>query len=375
MAIKYLLGKPDSSNTKFRLIGGAVGYISYDMVRYYEKIPTSSRDEIRYPDYQMGIYTDGIVYDHRNERAYYYCRAHDRFDQIAETLSDHVEARPLSSSIIGTSMKRDDFEEAVQAAKSYITSGDIFQVVLSKRLHVEFTGDLIDFYRLLRKINPSPYMYFLKFRSRAVIGSSPEMLVRVEKRKIETYPIAGTRPVTTDDVRNRKLGEEMVADRKERAEHIMLVDLARNDLGRVSQFGTVTVQELMKVRRFSHVQHMVSRVVSNLRPGYTAYDALRAVFPAGTVTGAPKPRAMEIIDELERTRRGPYAGSVGYFSFNGSADFAITIRTLVAQGSRAFIQAGAGIVADSKPEREWMETEHKAEALLHAFRLGVSNQG
>ncbi|MEM4189949.1 MAG: anthranilate synthase component I family protein, partial [Candidatus Caldarchaeum sp.] len=227
------------------------------------------------------------------------------------------------------------------------------------------------FYKALRRINPSPYMYFLKMGSRQIVGSSPEMLVRVENNMVETFPIAGTRPRVEDGARNEALKQELLLDPKECAEHVMLVDLARNDVGRVAEFGTVSVPEFMRLYEYSHVQHMVSRVVGRLRKDCDCYDALRAVFPAGTVSGAPKVRAMEIIEESEPTRRGPYAGAVGYFSFNGAADFAITIRTLVADGDKAYIQAGAGIVADSNPEKEWYETEHKAAALLKALRFAA----
>ncbi|MEM3807460.1 MAG: anthranilate synthase component I family protein, partial [Nitrososphaerota archaeon] len=218
-------------------------------------------------------------------------------------------------------------------------------------------------------LNPSPYMYMLKMGNRQIIGSSPEMLFRVEGTRVETFPIAGTRPITGDINRDEKLTEELISNEKEIAEHAMLVDLARNDLGRVCRFGTVRVEELMKVYKYSHVQHMVSHIVGELRSGYSCLDVLRALFPAGTVTGAPKIRAMEIIEELERERRGPYAGCVGYISFNGNADFAITIRTLISpREGQGYIQSGAGIVADSIPENEWYETEHKARALLTALR-------
>jgi anthranilate synthase component 1 len=263
--------------------------------------------------------------------------------------------------------KKENYEKAVEKAKEYVTEGDIFQVVLSKRYQFQIKGDLIPFYQSLRTINPSPYMYFYKSGDRQIVGSSPEMLVRVENRTVETFPIAGTRPVAEDPGENNKLACELLADPKERAEHVMLVDLARNDIGKISKYGSVHVPEFMKVHRYSHVQHIVSQVVGELKENLQSYDALRAVFPAGTVSGAPKVRAMEIIDELEPARRGPYAGAVGYFSYNGNADFAITIRTLFAYKNQAYIQAGAGIVADSVPEREWFETDHKAKALIQAL--------
>ena len=317
----------------------------------------------------MGIYYDGIVFDHTHRKAYYYTLSENRFKEI-ETLI--TKSRNDKETIVNfnepkLNVNKDNYEKSVEKAKRYIFEGDIFQVVLSKRLGFNFSGNLLNFYRSLRKINPSPYMYFLKHGKRQIIGSSPEMLVRVEDGLIETYPIAGTRPIVEDPKKNILLKEELLADPKERAEHIMLVDLARNDIGRVSEYGSVTVPELMTVNQYSHVQHIVSRVTGDLSAKNDCFNALQVMLPAGTVSGAPKVRAMQIIDELEPTRRGPYAGAVGYFSFNRNMDFAITIRTLVAEGNRAYIQAGGGIVADSDPEREWFETEYKAEALLKAI--------
>ncbi len=259
--------------------------------------------------------------------------------------------------------------EAVDKAKAVCDSrATYFRSFSASASTSTFKGDLTEFYASLRAINPSPYMYFYKAGARQIIGSSPEMLARVENRTVETFPIAGTRPATARPSENRRLARELLADPKERAEHVMLVDLARNDVGKVSKFGSVRVPEFMQVHRYSHVQHIVSHVVGDLRDGFDCYDAFRAVFPAGTVSGAPKVRAMEIMDELEPTRRGPYAGAVGYFSYNGNMDFAITIRTLFADKDQAYIQAGAGIVADSVPEREWFETEHKIGALMKALQ-------
>jgi len=280
---------------------------------------------------------------------------------------NNQESFSFGSPIVNT--KKEDFQKAVEKAKEYVASGDIFQVVLSKRYQFEINGDLIPFYQSLRTINPSPYMYYYKSGGRQIVGSSPEMLVRVENRQVSTFPIAGTRPISSDPKENSKLSSELLADPKECAEHLMLVDLARNDVGRISKYGSVHVSEFMKVHQYSHVQHIVSQVVGELRDELGSYDALRAVFPAGTVSGAPKVRAMEIIDELEGAKRGPYAGAVGYFSYNGNADFAITIRTLFADKNQAYVQAGAGIVADSVPETEWFETDHKAKALMKALEL------
>jgi anthranilate synthase component I len=367
--IKRAVSGRASANKDFRFAGGAVGYIGYDAVRYMEKLPRQAADDLGFPDVEMGIFDDGIVFDHKQKRSYYYYYGKNRLGEIEELLKRPADPEPLIASQPKVNMSQRQFENAVERGKEYITAGDIFQVVLSKRLDFQVEGDLVEFYRNLRAINPSPYMYFYKAGKRQIVGSSPEMLARVECGTLETFPIAGTRPATTDTAQNQRLGRELLADPKERAEHVMLVDLARNDVGRVSRFGSVRVPEFMRVNRYSHVQHIVSHVVGDLKEDADCYDALRAVFPAGTVSGAPKVRAMEIIEELEPTRRGPYAGAVGYFSFNGNMDFAITIRTLIADGNQASIQAGAGIVADSVPEREWMETEHKAGALMKALQM------
>jgi anthranilate synthase component 1 len=324
---------------------------------------------------ELAIYNDGLLFDHRKGEVYYYHYGVDRTRMVEELIRAEPQNEPLSFSGLRSNVGKERFEEIVARSKEYIASGDIFQVVLSRRFEFNFRGSLIHFYKALRKINPSPYMYFLKMGDRQIVGSSPEMLVRVEGGVVETYPIAGTRPRMPDDPsKDLALAEELRNDPKECAEHVMLVDLARNDIGRVCEYGSVHVPELMKVYRYSHVQHMVSRVVGKLRRDLSCYDALKAVFPAGTVTGAPKVRAMEIIEEFEPVRRGPYAGAVGYFSFNGNADFAITIRTLVASGRRAYIQAGAGVVADSIPEREWFETEQKASALLKALQIASKDE-
>jgi anthranilate synthase component 1 len=357
-----------------RFIGGAVGYISYDAVRCWEKLPESALDDQNFPDVEVGVFDDGIAYDHRNKQAFYYHLNENRLPEISKLLQEPDDHQALSHKQLKVNISKERFEDAVEKAKEYVTAGDVFQVVLSKRYDFQIRGDLISFYRNLRNINPSPYMYFLKSGEHQMVGSSPEMLVRVENRVVETFPIAGTRPHVKNPAENKRLTEELLADPKERAEHVMLVDLGRNDIGKVSKFGSVHLPEFMKVHQYSHVQHIVSRVVGDLRDECDCYDALRAVFPAGTVSGAPKVRAMEIIEELEPTRRGPYAGAVGYFSYNGNADFAITIRTLVANGDKAYIQVGAGIVADSDPEREWYETEHKAQALIKALQVSGSEK-
>ena len=316
---------------------------------------------------EFGLFQDGIVFDHFSGKIYYFYREENRIREIEESLKDSNDDDQVRFGRPKPNLSQEQFCERVERAKKYIRSGDIFQVVLSKRYKIPFHGSLLRFYRALRKINPSPYMYYLKFGEREIVGSSPEMLARKVNRKAESFPIAGTRPFTSDPSRNKALAAELLQDEKERAEHVMLVDLARNDLGKVCDYGTVHVPEFMKVQSYSHVQHIVSKVTGELRENATSFDLFRAVFPAGTVSGAPKVRASEIIEQLETTARGPYAGAVGYFSAGGGADFAITIRTLCAQNGYCFLQSGSGIVADSVPEREWMESERKASALFTAM--------
>lgn len=351
-----------------RLVGGAVGYVSYDSIKYWEKISRWGLFERRFPDIEFGIYDDGLYYDHQRKEAFYYTSGEDRYEVLDEASKSIPEIECLEYNDPEPNISREEYEKNIVKAKNYISDGDILQVVLSRRYDFDFDGDLLAFYQALREINPSPYMYFLQMGERAIIGSSPEMLMRVTGREVETFPIAGTRPRGADEEANRVLAQELLADPKEKAEHTMLVDLARNDIGRVCKYGTVKVPEFMEVHQFSHVQHIVSHVTGKLRDETDAFDAFRAVFPAGTVSGAPKVRAMEIIEELEKTPREPYAGTVGYFSSNGNADFAITIRTLVAEGKHASIQVGGGIVADSVPSSEWEETENKAMALLRALK-------
>jgi anthranilate synthase component 1 len=268
-------------------------------------------------------------------------------------------------------MSKAEFIKAVKKLKKYIYDGDVYQVVLSRKMKFSIKGNLLPVYRMLREVNPSPYMYLLKIANRYIIGSSPEMLVRVTKDHVESFPIAGTRPIVNDENVNEKLRQELLQDEKEIAEHTMLVDLSRNDVGRVCRYGTVRVHDHMTVKRFSHVQHIVSHVTGELQKDKDSYDAFKAVFPAGTVSGAPKVRAMEIIDELEPEHRGAYAGAVGYFSSNGCCDFAITIRSLFVNKNEAYLQSGAGIVMDSVPENEWMETQQKANAILSTLKRSL----
>jgi anthranilate synthase component 1 len=366
--LRGLLNKYKTKYREHRLVGGAVGYVSYDAVRMWERLPNNTLDDLDFPDLEMGIYQDGIVFNHKTNEANYYYSTENRFNLVTQILEERNKKTSLTCSDPQVNISKETFEKAVLKAKKYVAAGDIFQVVPSKRFKINYQGDLTNFYERLRIINPSPYMYYLKMDERQIIGSSPEMLVRVEDGLVETYPIAGTKPFTDDPLENDRLSKELLADPKERAEHVMLVDLARNDLGKISEYGTVEVPLFMEVHQYSHVQHIVTRVTGKLREDLDSFDALKAVFPAGTVSGAPKIRAMEIIDEIEPTRRGPYAGAVGFFSFNGNSDFAITIRTMVVNGDKAYIQVGGGIVADSVPETEWFETEHKASALLNAIK-------
>ncbi|MCP8313785.1 MAG: anthranilate synthase component I [archaeon] len=366
--VKEMQGSSSSDQRSSRLVGGAVGYVSYDAIEYWERIE-SSKNELDFPYIEFGMFDDGIVFDHTKNQAFYYFQGEDRSKEIESALEEPENIDDLYYSQPKVNIEFDSFCEKVSRIKEYIFSGDIFQAVLSKRYEFKIKGDLIHFYESLRRINPSPYMYFMKMGDRQIVGSSPEMLVRVDNGMVETFPIAGTRPKLKDKNMNDIMRKELLIDPKECAEHVMLVDLARNDIGKVCEFGSVHVPEFMEVHQYSHVQHIVSRVLGKLKGDKDAFDVFRGVFPAGTVTGAPKIRAMEIIDELEPSRRGPYAGAIGYFSYNGNADFAITIRTLVANKDKAYIQVGAGIVADSDPSKEWLETEYKAEALMKALKV------
>lgn len=360
--IKKLVYK--TSDQKYRYVGGAVGIINYDAIRLWEKIPQAHKDSDE-PLMEFGIYTDGIIYDNKEKRSFYFYYDKNRIGTIS--YSD-IECGKFSVSEISGNLDEVKFSEMIKQAKKYIHDGDIFQVVLSRKFNFKTDGDHLKVYKILRQINPSPYLYHMKLGKRTIIGSSPEMLLRITGNQVETFPIAGTRPITSDDKKNEELKKELLHDEKELAEHTMLVDLGRNDIGRVCRYGSVHVKELMAVKKFSHVQHIVTHVVGTLDRKYDVYDAIKAVFPAGTVSGAPKIRAMEIIDELEPDARGPYAGAVGYFSFNGCCDFAIAIRSIFMNGSDGFIQTGAGIVTDSIAHNEWMETEHKANAMITALK-------
>jgi len=351
------------SDQSYRYLGGAVGVINYDAVTLWEKIPQSH--SIDMPLMEFGIYEDGILYDNKQNKSFYFYYKENRINKLklSENKFDDFHVSEIS-----VNLDKSKFIKIVDQAKKYIHDGDVFQVVLSRRFSFEANGDYLKVYKILRSMNPSPYLYHMKMNDRTIIGASPEMLLRVTGDVVETFPIAGTRKITDDETQNEQLKQEMLNDEKELAEHTMLVDLGRNDIGRVCKYGSVHVDELMEVKRFSHVQHMVTHVVGNLDEKYDMFDAFKAVFPAGTVSGAPKVRAMEIIDEQEPHSRGAYAGAVGYFSFNGCCDFAIAIRSIFFDGSKGFVQAGAGIVSDSIPENELKETEHKANAMILALK-------
>jgi len=353
----------ETTDQSYRYLGGAVGIINYDSIRLWENIP--KHHDITEPIMEFGIYNDGILFDNKKRKSLYFYYDKNRVDEIKSSESKFED---FTISKITNNLNEEKFSEIVNKAKKYIYDGDVFQVVLSRKFSFEADGDYLKVYQKLRSLNPSPYLYHLKMNEKTVIGSSPEMLLRVTNDQVETFPIAGTRKITNDDKKNEEMKQELISDEKELAEHTMLVDLGRNDIGKVCEYGSVHVKELMEVKKFSHVQHMVTHVVGKLGKDYDMYDAFRAVFPAGTVSGAPKVRAMEIIDELEPESRGPYAGAIGYFSFNGCCDFAIAIRSIFANGNLGFVQAGAGIVFDSISENELKETEHKANAMLTALK-------
>jgi anthranilate synthase component 1 len=369
-----------------RFYGGAVGYFGYDCVRLWERLPNRPPDRLGLPTCYLVISDAVVIFDHVTHGMRIVANAHvdgrageayqaavETIEQIYERLRAPLvppEAAGRVDSVIDHEMSAADYMRSVERAKEYVVAGDIFQVVLSRRFSVRTEGvDALDVYRALRMINPSPYMFFLDFDGVKIVGSSPEMLVRLEDGIVETRPLAGSRPRGLDEADDRRLAAELLADEKERAEHVMLVDLGRNDVGRVSRYGTVEVADLMTIERFSHVMHIASGVRGQLDGGRDAFDVLRACFPAGTVTGAPKVRAMEIIDELEPTARGPYAGCVGYIGYSGNMDTALTLRTIVMANDRAYLQAGAGIVADSVPEREYIETVNKAKAKVRALEM------
>ncbi|KIE41721.1 MULTISPECIES: anthranilate synthase component I [Geobacter] len=369
-----------------RFFGGAVGYLGYDMVRHFERLPTDKPAVIGAWDSCFLITDTIVIFDNMRQKITVVSNAHldegvsveaayadavARIEGIIARLKAPLPAQPAAAAArkvsFSSNVTREAFEDAVERAKEYVRAGDIIQVVLSQRFSGELTVDPLDIYRVLRTLNPSPYMFFLRLDDTLVVGASPEVMVRREGSRVELRPIAGTRPRGATPERDEQLAEELLADPKERAEHVMLVDLGRNDLGRVCRTGTVKVSELMVIERYSHVMHIVSNVQGELAEGRDAFDVVRATFPAGTLSGAPKVRAMEIIDELEPVRREVYGGAVGYFSFSGTMDLAIAIRTLVIRDGMVHLQAGAGIVADSDPASEYQETVNKAMAVVKAI--------
>lgn len=372
-----------------RLTGGAVGFSSYDTVRQVEHLPDVPDDDLNLPQAIWCFYDEVYAFDHVKQQIVLMktvftgdggdlrklyddaMKDLDRMEKRATQPIRHTGSFRLDADKLSSNMAEERFHEMVERSKEYIFEGDIFQVVLSQRFGVPFSGDRFTLYRALRMVNPSPYLFFLDFDGFALVGSSPEVLVRVTEEEVRLLPIAGTRPRGKTHEEDLELEEDLKHDPKEIAEHIMLVDLGRNDLSRVCKAGTVHLERNQSIERFSHVMHIVSDVVGKISPGKSSVDALTQCFPAGTVSGAPKIRAMEIIDELEPTKRGPYAGAVGYFDFSGNMDTCIAIRTMVVTGDSVYIQAGAGIVADSDPHKEFEETRNKAGALVEALSVAL----
>ena len=373
-----------------RFFGGAVGFLAYDIVRYFERLPSHAQDELATPDLYLMLTDTVLIFDnvrqtlkivanvalddHPSTRAAYR-NATAKIDELIAHLDAPAKAPRLESAAnpngdamhLVSNQSREGYMTMVEAAKEYIAAGDVIQVVPSQRFEAPLGSHPFNLYRSLRTINPSPYMFYLRMDDHTLVGASPEVMVRVEGREITLRPIAGTRRRGATETEDRELERELLADPKERAEHVMLVDLGRNDVGRVAEVGSVEVTELMTVERYSHVMHIVSNVRGRLREGCDAYDAFRATFPQGTVSGAPKIRAMEIIDELEPVRRGVYAGAVGYFSYTGNTDTAIALRTILCKNGRVYIQAGGGVVADSDPGAEYEESVNKARAMVRAL--------
>lgn len=375
-----------------RFYGGAVGFLGYDMVRFFEHLPTEREDDLKAGEAVFLITDTMIIFDNvRHTLKVVACamteddadldavyrEATRKIDELIETLLAPLSLSPSPAEgedrvELRANMTPDAYKSMVRQAKELIMAGDIIQVVLSQRFQRQYSMDPVNLYRALRYINPSPYLFFLKLGEMALIGSSPEVMVRLEEGIVELKPIAGTKRRGKNEQEDRMLADDLLNDPKERSEHIMLVDLGRNDLGRIARTGSVQVNQLMAVERYSHVMHLVSHIQAQLAPEMDCFEVLKATFPAGTLTGAPKVRAMEIIDELEPSRRGPYGGAVGYFSFSGNMDFCITIRTILIREGKVFVQVGAGIVADSDPDAEYQETVNKAAGMMQAIHLAES---
>jgi anthranilate synthase component I len=374
-----------------RFCGGAVGYAGYDTVRYVEHLPNAPDDDRGLPDLSFALYDRMVVFDHINKTVAAVAHAHvdpnnlrksyddacRKVDRLVERLQEGVADLQLTdidpvgpvTIPVESNFTQDDFKTAVEKCKEFILAGDIFQVVLSQRFKARTQARPFDIYRALRAVNPSPFMVYVKAGPTTLVGASPEIMTRVEGDLVTIRPLAGTRRRGATPEEDKVLADELIADPKERAEHIMLVDLGRNDVGRVAKFGSVELSDLLTVERYSHVMHISSTVTGRLEPGKTSFDALRSCLPAGTLSGAPKVRAMQIIDELEPHRRGPYGGAIGYVDFTGNMDTCIALRTMVVQGQTAYVQAGAGLVADSDPEAEYQETVNKAKGLLRALEI------
>lgn len=374
-----------------RFYGGMVGYLSYDCVRFFENLPDKTKDDLSLPDICLALARNLVVFDHRhhtikvvscvhltkgdgkNAKVKKYNAAQKIIDgliaDLRKPLSLPAHKKGAKKISVASNCTKNAFEQMVIKGKAHIKAGDIFQIVLSQRFKADISVDAFEIYRSLRVLNPSPYMFYLNFGGLQLVGASPELLVRCENGLVETRPIAGTRPRGKNEAEDAALMKSLLSDPKEKAEHIMLVDLGRNDLGRVCVKGTVRLSEFMGIEKYSHVMHIVSNVQGKLRPDMDALDVLEAAFPAGTVSGAPKIRAMEIIEDLEAQKRGPYAGCVGFLSFSKNLDTCITIRTIVVHKGRAYVQAGAGIVADSEPATEYTETMNKARAQIKAIEL------
>lgn len=375
---RYVEVDYDSTLFNVPFTGGAVGYVGYDVIRQYEKLPDNNLDELKLPETYLMFYKTFICYDHFKHEIYiiYNVFQNDKSDynsiilelnNIKENIMNdnkmHAFEETVSENTFESNVNEEEFSKMVNTAKEYIKAGDIFQVVLSQRLKFKNRGTSFDVYRRLRAKNPSPYLFYFDFEEFQIAGSSPEILVSCIDGEVTTNPIAGSRPRGKDDEEDERLKLELMSDEKERAEHLMLVDLGRNDIGKISEFGTVKVDRFMDIELYSHIMHIVSAVSGKLKKGLTCFDALSSCLPVGTVSGAPKVRAMEIIDELESLRRGSYAGAVGYFSYNGNMDTCIAIRTIIFNNGYSYVQAGAGIVYDSDPKTEYKETLNKAMAM------------
>ncbi|WP_407272499.1 anthranilate synthase component I [Radiobacillus sp. PE A8.2] len=370
----------------FAFYGGAIGYIGYDAIRQYEEIGKINDDEIEMPEVHLMFYQDVIVFDHHKQSVTVLAinldgeQTEQQLEQRLQALHEDIatqtaeQDQPAVKVTFEPSITKQKFMEMVETAKQHITDGDIFQVVLSQRMKASFDTDPFTFYRSLRRANPSPYMFYIDFEDYIVLGASPESLIKTKGKQVITNPIAGTRPRGKTKQEDIDLGEELLADEKELAEHKMLVDLSRNDLGRVCEIGSITIPKYMTIERYQHVMHIVSEVQGQLTADYTGIDALISTLPAGTVSGAPKIRAMQIINELENQKRGVYAGAVGYLNMNGDVDLALAIRTLVIKDQQAYVQAGAGIVYDSDPAAEYQETLNKAKSLLEVSTNDTVNR-